>query len=625
MADLATKCSNEVRAMIAGKSPGAATQAIYSSIDDGALAYTRNPALFAAAVDLSCLSSSNTGRSPSQDGGILLSPSVMVVANHFGSAKGASYTFTSPANASYTRTVIAEWNPYNSDILLARFSSPLPAAIKPAPVFAANLLQKLPIPVFDPSTGTYARVDSPLIVFTEQFRNLYIAGLKNPVWGASGTDVQEYSSSPADATLAAWWEHLVGFDSGCGFGMILNGLFVALGVWKSGGSAPSWEASGSSLVIHGRQIAAKIAEWNLSESLSVINLSGYPTVPNASVTPTPGVDMSRTYKVYADGTGDFTTLAAAFNAAETNADVGAVIFEYQGAVGDLAMFNLFPNATSITVQPKAGYGATGVNNSLASMGAVSWTFDDGDSYNLILSGQMIGVASFAISGGYAGSITLKNLRHRIITNLGTGARSAMSVASGGAGNLVLNIANFISSFEIAQTGSNVRNIFLNPTGTNWQVNLYDTTIDGQKTTGLSGGCLVIASDASASTVTLDARNTAFLTTAGTSVRQLGGGVGTLTYAATCAGNRSTDANASLGTTSGLAVTDFAGADTFNYNLSPTSVGIAGGTPTSPVSTDITGSPRPRPGATYVDVGAVNLASSTQVGSIRPQLHSWLGF
>jgi len=627
--DLASILTANVASLLVGQSPGALTQALYSSIDDGGVAYTRNAANIAAAINLSCLSAHNSARSPAQDGGILISPSVMVVAAHFGSTIGASYTFVSSANVSHTRTVIAEWSPPNSDIILARLSSPLPAAIVPAAIFPPQLLHKLPAPVLDPSTGSYPRVNSPLIIFTDQNRSLYIAGLKNPVWGASGTDIQEYSSSPLDVTLASWWEHLSAGDSGCGFGAILSGAFVALGVFKSGGNSPSWETSGSSLAVHQAQISNKVAEWNLSETVNVADISGYASANPAAV-PTPGADMARTYRVYADGSGDYTTIAAAFNAAESNADVGAVIFEYQGAVGDLTMTNLFPNATSITLQPKSGMGPTPANNSLASVGVVTWVIDSADNYNLIISGQLIGAASIGLTTSYAGSITLRNLRHRVTTNLGTGTKTAFSITSSvgpPTGNLVLNIANFIGGFEVAQTSTNNRYFLLTPNGNNWAINLYDSTIDGQqiKTTA-SSGIFVVASDTAASTVTLDVRNTAFLGAASVvSVRQITGGSGSIVYAGTCTGNRSTDSNASLGTTSGLSTAAFAGADTFNYALSPSSVCIAAGSATSPVATDILGAQRPRSGASAVDVGAVNLATASSGATPGPRgWLPWLG-
>lgn len=78
----ARAATDAVDNLIAGLSPGDATQALWSTRDDSTATYVWNTNLWAAGIDLTCASVWNSAEF-NQAGGVLITPRHFICANHF--------------------------------------------------------------------------------------------------------------------------------------------------------------------------------------------------------------------------------------------------------------------------------------------------------------------------------------------------------------------------------------------------------------------------------------------------------------------------------------------------------------------------------------------------------------
>ncbi len=146
--DAARLAAAGIDSLLAGKTPSVATQHFFSAYDNTAHTYTRNPDCFAAGIDLTCVSVANSANADGTGGNrgcvTLITPSHGVTNHHFGQPYqvGVIHYFVDRSNTVYARKVVKTAQAGAEDIEVVTFDSPLPAAIRPAPLFPAGTMAR---------------------------------------------------------------------------------------------------------------------------------------------------------------------------------------------------------------------------------------------------------------------------------------------------------------------------------------------------------------------------------------------------------------------------------------------------------------------------------------------------
>lgn len=144
--DYAAESESAIDGSLAGKTANASTYNIFSAGDFSAgTGFVRNPSLWSN-VDLTCFSPWNSTLGASE-GGTLVTPKHVVLANHFSGSGGSfpmtagstTIKFVDKANTIYTRTITTLTQVGSSDLLIGTLDSDLPAAISPAPILPSGL------------------------------------------------------------------------------------------------------------------------------------------------------------------------------------------------------------------------------------------------------------------------------------------------------------------------------------------------------------------------------------------------------------------------------------------------------------------------------------------------------
>lgn len=106
---LGAHINSEIRAMIVGKTPGAATQSVLSSTSGGVQLpnHIRNANLFTGSLDLSAISIYNSSYNSNIFPVVLISPR-HVMAGHVGANPGSQFIFKTPGGSYEIRTVISQ-------------------------------------------------------------------------------------------------------------------------------------------------------------------------------------------------------------------------------------------------------------------------------------------------------------------------------------------------------------------------------------------------------------------------------------------------------------------------------------------------------------------------------------
>lgn len=248
---------------LAGKTPGAATLAIFSAVDDTAHVYTRNASAWFADLDLTCVSAatSNGWRVTA------ITRRHVVTAHHIFLPVGTVCYFVDRQNNTVARTITDVQEMGSTDLMVDTLDNDLPASITPAAVLPATLpvgLSLLKLPSF----------------YTNQFREGHVADIVQEggaIWINSSTVPQRapWTVTPNPAIAG---------DSSSPYFLILGGRVVLLGCFFSaGGGAPN----------PGTNIAA----------IQAITGGGYPltvaAMPTLSLT---SVDASALVLTATDGT-----------------------------------------------------------------------------------------------------------------------------------------------------------------------------------------------------------------------------------------------------------------------------------------------------------------------------------
>ena len=328
--------------------------------------------------------------------------------------------------------------------------------------------------------------------------------------------------------------------------------------------------------------------------------------------------MATTYRIYAAGGGDFTTLQACMDDAEVQATTGNMIWEFFGDVGVFNDLSSNPlTCDNLIIQPKAGSEASATApSSTATIGTGGTRSVIGAQLannvnSLTIKGTILGKVLVTRGGGGSlfQTVVIQNCYQNITNALAGATQYGLEVQDGGnadGSTQTLTLANFVQTSVAQTSATNWSGVRVNNTGFASTVNVYQCSMNETAVKG-SGAGILIAHTGTVTTI-LDARNSGII---GTSLSVTKTGSGTLTYAGTCSGNRTTDVNASLGTVSGVTTAAWKDVATGDFNL-PAGSALINVASTTPVPLDINGAARPRAG-NIVDGGVVNYAPPSTGG------------
>lgn len=236
----------------------------FSTYNHSAAAYTRNPACWAASVDLSCVVvASNSGSGwTRQRGGVLITPRHILIARHFPYGIGTQVRFSNAGGTIETRTVIGTSAASNTaDLWVCTLDSSVSVA-SPCPVTGDWLVQGL-----ESLNGEWATWwTGGVAVYTDQdakihacgigytttlsqgpFGTLRVNGIQFPncttyAWAEPGVQ------GPIPTVYSSLLNNPVPGDSGQPIFVLINGSPVLLWVWTfPGGGVPTYLHNGAIL------------------------------------------------------------------------------------------------------------------------------------------------------------------------------------------------------------------------------------------------------------------------------------------------------------------------------------------------------------------------------------------
>lgn len=249
----------QIDARIAGKTAPLSIH-IFSTQDHTGGTYVRNEDGWGYDIDLTPLSPWNS-TGGAQMAGTLISPRHMLVATHYQPATGATVRFVTADNTVVTRTITAKQSltitsGYHPDFTVCLLDSDVPETISFCRVLPDNWATKL---------STLDQLEIAAVGVDQEEKLLVMET------GDIGTYVR--MMRPADAHRASFNESIVGGDSGNPGGLIINGKFVLLTVWTSGGG-------GSGSAVTPQRSAINAAMTSLGggyTTLTDVDLSSYAT------------------------------------------------------------------------------------------------------------------------------------------------------------------------------------------------------------------------------------------------------------------------------------------------------------------------------------------------------------
>lgn len=257
---LGAAASAEIDTRIDGKDTSALP--VFTVQDHTSGTYTRNPACWAADIDMTGVSPWNS-TGAQRWAGIAVAPDTILFAGHAPIALGATVRFIA-AGTVVDRTIVARqrhpgytgFPAYKKDLYLARLNSPLPASIKPVKVWPAAWADYLP------ALGTGRTI--PCVVFDQEEKALV-------------TDVRHIDDDyvtlavPTDPQRLALYETKIYGDSGNPVCAVLGGELVLLTVLTSGNAGSGTNISAEIATLNSMMTAIGSA-YQLTE----YDLSAYP-------------------------------------------------------------------------------------------------------------------------------------------------------------------------------------------------------------------------------------------------------------------------------------------------------------------------------------------------------------
>jgi hypothetical protein len=206
---------------------------IYSSVDDTNFVYTRNTGVWTGNLDLSGIAVWNTmdgaGNSSSAHGGTLITPTDIVLANHFELSYGDQIKFVDKNNVVYTATVNNGTSVNNTDINVTHLSwnGPTPTTLAIYPLLPANYQNYSP---------SHNLTNFP-VVLSNQFRQVFVqdAGYYGNPPFYYGTF---YHNTATEPLRSPYTLPVVLYDSGSPIFVVVNGKLIVVGTNYTSISAP---------------------------------------------------------------------------------------------------------------------------------------------------------------------------------------------------------------------------------------------------------------------------------------------------------------------------------------------------------------------------------------------------
>ena len=255
--------NNNATSSIQGLSPGNATQAIFSSLNDGTHTYTRNASNFLSSVDLTCIPAYSSG-SGNQFNGILIAPDIMLEAQHAHPGSG-TYFFVNSSNVTKTASILSGMQIGTTDLYVQRLTSAVDSSIHPCPLFALNEMTKTTTHFSTTSLDTFVLP----VVFERQDRNLYY-GVLNISNSEDGMGVHIPSNT---SPFYSWYSPVIPGDSGAPAFAVVNGKAGVLGTWHISDYHTEGDAPNPSQYF--TQIQAAVTALGSSTILPTVDLSGF--------------------------------------------------------------------------------------------------------------------------------------------------------------------------------------------------------------------------------------------------------------------------------------------------------------------------------------------------------------
>lgn len=230
---LGANASDEIDSRIAGKSPATALT-IFTTQNHAAGTYTRNPACWAADVDLTAISPWNS-TGGHRGGGILIAPDVLLCAAHYDYQFpiGGTVRFVAADGTPVNRTIAGRqrhpgytgFPGYQHDITLCRLSSDVPESITPVKIWPADWAEHLP--------ALSAERNIPVLV-SDQEEKALVTDLRAIDSGFYAGKVG--LAAPTEPQRLAFYEPKILHDSGNPVCAIVEDELVLLAVLTSGGA-----------------------------------------------------------------------------------------------------------------------------------------------------------------------------------------------------------------------------------------------------------------------------------------------------------------------------------------------------------------------------------------------------
>lgn len=249
-----------VDARIENKYNPAINLKVYTTQDHTNSIYVRNPDLWCADIDLTCISPWNSSGTISK-ACTLISPRHVIMAAHWPASVGATVRFVANNGTVVDRTLVAtrrhpSYTPYYPDITIGILDSDVPETISFAKVLGSNWASYLPS-----LANASARI--PAIGLDQQekatIRDLY-----------SYTSTTTSFLQPTDIKRAALYETIVSGDSGNPAFIVINNELILLTVWTYGGTG-----SGTSITPQISAINSMMTALGGEYTLTEVDLSGF--------------------------------------------------------------------------------------------------------------------------------------------------------------------------------------------------------------------------------------------------------------------------------------------------------------------------------------------------------------
>jgi hypothetical protein len=254
---LASNTTDSVDIRISGVAASSSTKLVFSTQNHSTSTYVRNTGCWINNLNLTSISPWNSTGGATR-AGVLISPRHIIFAAHYQINTGSTIRFVDQSNNVITRTMTNKlthpsYTPYSPDITIGVLDSDVPASIGYTKILPQNWANYLP------SLSSKNRL--PCLYLDQEEKALIIDLI-------SITTFAQFAS-PSIANRLAFYENIIGGDSGDPFFLIINNELVILSVVTYSNGA------GTSILYHKNTINSMMNALGGGYSLSEFDLSSF--------------------------------------------------------------------------------------------------------------------------------------------------------------------------------------------------------------------------------------------------------------------------------------------------------------------------------------------------------------